>query len=54
VFGTVIGWSSIVGTKIKEPNEYFKIESTEFDWIASIINLGGAISVIIVGSLMVC
>lgn len=52
-FGAALGWSSPASSKLQEASEYpFKLNTNEFGWVSSIINLGCAISCIPVGALM--
>lgn len=51
--GTALGWSGPAGPKLVDGDDnYFPISQSDFDWTASIINVGCAISCLPIGILM--
>lgn len=52
--GTALGWPSPIGPKLVNDGDdrYFPITSTDFDWVASILTIGCAVSCLPIGMLM--
>jgi MFS family permease len=50
--GSGLGWSAPAGPRLVNEGQYFPITASQFDWVASIITLGCAISCLPVGFLM--
>jgi SP family facilitated glucose transporter-like MFS transporter 8 len=50
--GTALGWSAPASPRLVEEGQYFAITQVQFDWAASIITLGCAISCLPIGFLM--
>jgi MFS family permease len=50
--GTAFGWSSPASPRLVEEEQYFPITSNQFNWIASSVTIGCAISCIPIGYLM--
>jgi MFS family permease len=51
-FGATLSWSSPVSHQLQGENEYFTLNSVEFGWIASIVNIGCIISALVIGYAM--
>jgi MFS family permease len=50
--GTALGWSSPASPRLVEEEQYFPITSDQWNWIASTVTIGCAISCIPIGYLM--
>lgn len=50
--GTALGWSAPAGPRLVDEKQYFEISLYQFDWVASILTLGCAISCLPIGFLM--
>lgn len=50
--GTGLGWASPAKPRLVDEEQYFPITSSQFDWIASFLTLGAAISCLPIGFLM--
>lgn len=50
--GTVLGWSSPASPRLLYEVQYFPITAGQWSWIASIYNVGCAISCLVIGYLM--
>jgi SP family facilitated glucose transporter-like MFS transporter 8 len=50
--GTILGWSSPIGPRLLDEQQYFPITPDEWSWIAAIYNVGCGISSIFIGYCM--
>lgn len=51
--GTALGWAAPAGPRLIDGDErYFEISSSQFDWAASIVTIGCAVSCLPIGILM--
>lgn len=52
MFGASFGWASPARSQLESDSNNFPVSPMEFGWIASILNLGSAVSCLLIGAVM--